>query len=174
MADTRKRGWESSDEDDEAHKRARHLETTCETTQADIDRVIDKWEAKKVYLRRTGNSRACYVRDIHNPALIDEARKFIRAHTTKVGASSRYRIRSYGGKHTCERGTGTYITNGEFIVACALEGYHLSFIEYGCKQTNARIGAKWLESLPEPKKVNLWPGTDYGKPHPRLCTFTRT
>jgi len=75
-----------------------------------------------------------------------EARiEFIRAVIRKSIAPARcYDVGSYGGKHYVEHLTGSYLTNGEFIVAMKLEGYTHSKVVAGCP--NVSFKAKYVVS----------------------------
>lgn len=53
-------------------------------------------------------------------ARIDLIRWVIRA---SIKPAKSYKVGSYGGKHYVEHLSGTYVSNGEFILAMILEGY---------------------------------------------------
>lgn len=137
------------------------------TSQADIDAVVAHWHEKGVTLRMDGNIAApAHSRDaadsppdIKNAALIDSARAFLRDNAIPMKRASAKSFGSYDGKHDFEDRTSTYITNGEFIVACALEGLTVSFGRKSePKRLNAVIGAKWCPTVQPVAKPALKPG----------------
>ena len=132
------------------------------TSQADIDAVVAHWHEMGVTLRMDGNVAAQPSHkpddsppDIKDAALIDRARAFLRDNAIPVKRTSAKSFGSYDGKHDFEDRTSTYITNGEFIVACALEGLTVSFGRKAePKRLNAVIGAKWRPAArPAPEPV---------------------
>ena len=136
------------------------------TSQADIDAVVAHWHKKGVTLREYGNTTGRgslesggSPPDIKNAALIDRARAFLRDNATPLKRASPKSFGSYGGKHYFEEHAGVYITNGEFIVACALEGLTVSFGRKAePKRVNAVIGAKWRPNVQPVAKPAPEPG----------------
>ena len=63
------------------------------------------------------------------PARIELIRQMIRA--SIVPTKKKWDIGSYGGKHYIEHLMDIYITNGEFILAMALEGYEVKQVVWG-------------------------------------------
>lgn len=119
------------------------------TTKQDIDRVLDKLEMQGVFLSDYGNhygsgslkTREQYYKSRDEGTLfapleeIDAIRALIRKHVDDEFANW---ISSYEIKHSLERKSRGYISNGDCALAMILEGY----------------SAKWFYKYPNEQMVN--------------------